>query len=540
MDGTKLEQLKGQLSDPRWRLSNLYWITDKSGNRIQFNLNWAQESLMNDLHFCNVILKARQLGFTTFIQIYMLDQCLFNSNIRAGTIAHRLDDARTIFRDKIRYPYDNLPEALRNARPLLSDSAEELVLANNSSIRVGTSLRSGTLQYLHISEYGKLCAQFADKAREVRTGALNTLQAGQVVFIESTAEGKEGHFFEMCETAQAKQRMGTRLTELDFKFHFYPWWREPSYELDPEGVVIGDDLRKYFDKIESCDGVQLNDRKRAWYSKKCETQLSDMKREHPSTPAEAFEASIEGAYYAEQLAQAELQGRVGPFKALPELPVHTAWDLGVGDATSIWFFQKPKGKIYLVGYFEASGEGLPFYVDMLDQYRRRLGWTYGSHIVPHDARVKEWGSGRTRVEELISAGIRPTLCPMHSLEDGINAVRHTLPHCWFAEDECSAGIRHLKGYRKDWDAERGVWKDKPRHDASSHCADSMRYLSMAWREVSPDPVAALSPKEIIKAMIKPRTMSDMWKEYADERRERDEELPEGFEEFDLSNMVEMK
>ena len=268
MADSRYEILKEQLSDPRWRLNNLYFITDKSGNRIQFQMNWAQESLMNDLHFCNVILKARQLGFTTFIQIFMLDQCIFNSNIRAGTIAHRLDDARLIFRDKVKYPYDNLPEALRNARPLLSDSAEELVLANNSSIRVGTSLRSGTLQYLHISEYGKLCAQFADKAREVRTGALNTLQAGQIVFIESTAEGKEGHFFEMCETAQAKQRMGTRLTELDFKFHFYPWWREPSYELDPEGVVIGDDLRKYFDKLESCDGIQLSDRKRAWYSKK--------------------------------------------------------------------------------------------------------------------------------------------------------------------------------------------------------------------------------------------------------------------------------
>ena len=94
------------------------------------------------------------------------------------------------------------------------------MLSNNSSIRVGTSLRSGTLQYLHISEYGKLCAQFADKAREVRTGALNTFQAGQVVFIESTAEGKEGHFFEMCETAQAKQRMGTHLTAARLQISF--------------------------------------------------------------------------------------------------------------------------------------------------------------------------------------------------------------------------------------------------------------------------------------------------------------------------------
>jgi hypothetical protein len=542
MEDTKLKLLKGQLSDPRWRLNNLYWITDKSGKRIQFQLNWAQENLLNDLHFCNLILKARQLGFTTLLQIFMLDQCLFNSNIRCGTIAHRLDDARTIFRDKVRYPYDNLPEALRHARPLLSDSAEELVLSNNSSIRVGTSLRSGTLQYLHISEYGKLCAQFADKAREVRTGALNTLQAGQVVFIESTAEGKEGHFFELCEAGQAKQRMGTRLTPLDFKFHFYPWWKEPSYELDPEGVVIGDDLRKYFDKLESCDGIKLSDAKRAWYAKKIETQLSDMKREYPSTPAEAFEASIEGAYYSEQLAKAELQGRIGQFTAVPELPVNTAWDIGVGDATSIWFWQKLAGKIYLCGYFEASGEGLPYYVDVLEQYRRRLGWTFGQHILPHDARFQEWGTGRTRVEQLIAAGIRPTLCAAHSLEDGINGARATLPHCWFAEDECSEGIRHLKAYRKDWDEQRGCWKGKPRHDSSSHAADAFRYLSMAWREVSADPVKEPTVKEIIKAMCKPKTMADAWKEYAAGLRERDDaELPEELDDFALSNnTMEMK
>jgi len=344
-----------------------------------------------------------------------------------------------------------LPEALRNARPKLSDSAEELVLSNNSSIRVGTSLRSGTLQYLHISEYGKLCAQYADKAREVRTGALNTIQAGQVVFIESTAEGKDGHFFEMCETAQAKQ----------FKFHFYPWFKEPSYELDPTGVVIGDDLRKYFDKLESCDGIKLSDAKRAWYCKKIETQLGDMKREYPSTPAEAFEASIEGAYCADQLAQAELQGRVGTFKHEPSLPVSTAWDLGVGDSTAIWFWQKYRDKIQIVGYYENSGEGLPHYVEVLKDCQKRHDWTYGSHIVPHDARVKDFGSGRTRVEEMITAGIRPTVCPMHSLEDGINAVRATLPHCHFAEDECASGVRHLKAYRKDWDKICGCWKDKP-------------------------------------------------------------------------------
>ena len=72
------------LSDWRWRLSNLYFITDKEGRRVQFGMNWAQESLFDNMHYCNAILKARQLGFTTFIQIFMLDACLFNDNIRAG------------------------------------------------------------------------------------------------------------------------------------------------------------------------------------------------------------------------------------------------------------------------------------------------------------------------------------------------------------------------------------------------------------------------------------------------------------------------
>src|SRR5687768_8469994 len=141
-----------QFSDWRWRLNNLYWITDKEGRRIQFRMNWAQETLFTEMHYMNTILKARQLGFTTFIQLFMLDACIFNDNIRAGTIAHKLDDAKTIFRDKILYPYDNLPDGLKAARPKVKDSAEELVLSNNSSVRVATSMRSGTLQYLHVSE----------------------------------------------------------------------------------------------------------------------------------------------------------------------------------------------------------------------------------------------------------------------------------------------------------------------------------------------------------------------------------------------------
>jgi hypothetical protein len=218
-----------QLGNRAWRLNNLYTCQTKEGKIVPFRLNWAQASLLDGLHNSNLILKARQLGFTTFIQLFLLDACLFNSNIRAGTIAHRLDDARVIFRDKVKFLYDSLPEQLKAARPIIRDSADELVFSNNSSIRVATSMRSGTLQYLHISEYGQLCTAWPEKAREVRTGALNTIQAGQVVFIESTASGHEGHFYELCEAAQAKDRIGAPLTALDFKFNFFPWWKAPEY-----------------------------------------------------------------------------------------------------------------------------------------------------------------------------------------------------------------------------------------------------------------------------------------------------------------------
>jgi hypothetical protein len=251
----------------------------------------------------------------------------------------------------------------------------------------------------------------------------NTVATGQIVFIESTAQGQEGHYFELCENAQAAQRMEAQLTPLDYRFHFFPWYREPEYALAPEGVVIPAGYSEYFHKLEATAGIKLSPAQQAWYYKKALVQLGDMKREYPSTPQEAFEGAVDGAYYAEQMAKAELDGRIGNHKAIADLPINTSWDIGVGDSTAIWFWQQQPGQICLVGYYENSGEGFPFYVRVLRDYATRLGWKYGEHLVPHDARVKEWGSGRTRIEELVEAldGVR--LVTRSAVADGINACR---------------------------------------------------------------------------------------------------------------------
>jgi hypothetical protein len=474
------------LSDRRWRLNNLYWITGKDGKRVRFRLNASQSELMDGLHSLNLILKARQLGFTTFVQLYLLDACIFMPDTRAGVIAHTKDDAEAIFRDKIKFPYDNLPDVVKKACPIVRDNTTTLELANNSIIKVGTSMRSGTLQMLHVSEFGKICAKYPDKAREIVSGALNTLQAGQFACIESTAEGQEGRFYELCQEAQTKQRLGAKLGPLDWKFQFFPWWREPGYVLDPEDVDITPELQRYFGELRAAEGIKLTEAQMAWYAKKCQTQKADMKREYPSTPREAFETAVEGAYYADALAEAEEDGRIGRVPYESNLRVETWWDLGMDDSTAIWFVQRHRREIRLIDYYENSGEGLAHYAKVLSE----KAYAYSRHIGPHDLAVRELGTGVSRKETAESLGITSwTIAPRLEVADGIEAVRTILNRCWFDEVKCAAGLKALRNYRKDWDEARGVWLSRPRHDWASHGADAFRAGAMA-----PEPFSSAGGK----------------------------------------------
>ncbi len=215
-----------------WRLNNLYYIKTKKGERVQFKMNWMQEDLFWNMHNFNLILKARQLGCTTFFALYFLDACLWNSNLNAAIIADLAKNSREIFIDKVKYAYDNINPVIKSLVQAYRDSATEMRFSNGSVFRVSTSLRSGTLNLLHVSEFGKICRESPQKANEIIAGALNTVQVGQFITIESTAEGRDGHFYRMVKEAQEKQDKGTVLGPLDFKLFFYPWWKEPTYTLE--------------------------------------------------------------------------------------------------------------------------------------------------------------------------------------------------------------------------------------------------------------------------------------------------------------------
>lgn len=472
-----------QFLDPRWRLSNLYMITDEKGAAIPFRPNSAQLQFLDEIHSNNIILKARQLGFTTLCCLIYLDACIFNPNTRAGVIAHRLDDAKVIFRDKIKFPYDRLDEGLKAQVATKQDSADTLTFANNSSIRVSTSMRSGTLQYLHISEFGKICAQFPEKAREIVTGALNAVHAGQFVVIESTAEGQEGAFYDMTQRAIQQRDAGRVLSDLDYRFHFFPWFQEPGYSLPPEAIIVGEEYLRYFDTLEA-QGIRLTDGQKAWYVKKDETMGGDMKREFPSTPEEAFEQALEGAYFTRELDQAVKSGRISGFPIDQIYPVNTFWDLGHNDLNTIWLHQFVRGFHRFVGYYENSGEFIGHYVAWLKNWKEEHGIQWGEHYLPHDGKRQSIWLENGSLDVMDKLGFHPSIVARDASEiQQINQARPFFHRCQFDEQACSVGLKRLRAFRKEWDDLRGVWKEKSRHDINSHGAKAfLTFTSSGFTE----------------------------------------------------------
>ena len=471
MTQQSLELALQRLSNPKWRINNLYHIVDKQGRKIKFNLNWAQEDLYNNMWYCNVVLKARQLGISTFICLLFLDRCLFNSNQSAGIIAHTLEDAQQLFR-RVKFAYDNLPPQLIDKIKADSDTAQMLKFSNGSSLRVGTSLRSSTFQYLHISEFGNICAKYPDKANEIITGSLNTVAPGQYIFIESTAEGKDGYFYEICKRAERTKE--SDLSKIDFKFHFFPWWKEPGYRIG-SNIRIDDDLSNYFDHLKNV-GINLDEEQRAWYASRYAIQNEDMWREYPSTAEESWQVSNEGFYYGKQLTVAKVEGRIGRVPYDDKLLVSTAWDLGgataTSDYTSIWFFQVYGKEIRIIDYLEGHNS-LQEWIGLV----LKKDYCYDTHLAPHDISVTEMSNGISRINTARKMGIRMLPVKKSFIIEGIDEVRNILSRCWFDEKKCEKGINALENYKKQWDERLGTWENRPLHNWASHGADAMRTLA---------------------------------------------------------------
>jgi len=476
---------KDKLSDTLWRLNNLYWIIDEDSQRVKFKMRPMQQRFFDNLWYWNILLKSRQHGFSTLIDLLILDLCLFNDNIEAGIVAHTLKDVQHIFATKIKYPYENLPEAIKERIPALKCDANELKLSNNSWLRVATSMRSSTLRALHVSEHGKMCAKYPLKAIELKSGTMPALHEGSYYFDESTADGGAGDYYDACQQAMAdtaREKEGIKLHKKQCRFHFFAWYEDGKNETEPEGIVISDALKRYFKELKDDYRIELSDRKMAWYALIRDGAMGLgrlMKREHPSYPAEAFEQSVEGAVFSIELEKVRSDGRIRFLPHEIAQPVYTFWDLGIGHPTAIIFVQFVQGEVHIIDYHEEAGRGITYHCKVV----KDKPYIYAKHYVPHDVSKRSMETGTPLLDtmgELLGTSQVVRVDRTISKSDSIQAARQVFPHCFFDKQKATRLVKCLGFYRYEWDDDAQRFKDKPEDDWSADGSDAFQGLGMVW------------------------------------------------------------
>lgn len=478
-----------RLKNKDWRINHLYKIRNKEGELVVFKRNRAQAHYAQNKWFRNLILKSRQLGFTTDEAVDSLDDVLFTPNVDALMIAHNLEAGSSIFDKKIVFAWEKFPEELRNLYSVDNKTSKTLKFdfgkKGFSSIAVDTSGRSGTYRRVHITELAEIAKKFPKKIPEIIEGTIPAVPSTGRVDIESTSQGASGEFYEMFISAYER---GEPTQNQEYKAHFYNWtWddEEMAKIVNPipfEQMDQGDKFREYAAKHQLTP-TQITYYYQKWLS--LNKKWNALRREYPTTPQEAFEAIAEGTFYGEQIGFMEQNGQIGVFPHDKSLKVHTVWDLGVGKNLRVGFYQRDTvaNNVRMIDHWVGDGsDGIPEAAVAI----QRKPYIYGKHFGPHDIEATDIGTGKTRVESARAAGINFTAVADVSIEDGINGVSTWLNRVYVNKETCKEWIKSMKNYSHEWDEKRGMYKDDPLHNWASHDADVSRYASIVEKLMTND------------------------------------------------------
>ena len=285
------------LRDKRWRLENLYVINTKSKGKRIFKLTRAQNHFLDNIRNRNIILKSRQLGFSTLITLWILDETLFKPNKEALAIAHVKEGMTDIFDKKAKFAIMNFPDEIKGIFDFKTNSKTKLTIqfadGSQSTFGVALSGRSGTYQYVHISEYAKLSKMFPQRAEEVMSGTLPAVPMDGYVFIESTAEGASGSYYDTyMDALDAKSRGSEALFKVQFYPHFYNWtWDDMELENITEIIPVSAMQRGNIDWESYQAQHNLSDKEMTYYYMRWLSLKKDVERlnqEYPTTADEAF------------------------------------------------------------------------------------------------------------------------------------------------------------------------------------------------------------------------------------------------------------
>jgi hypothetical protein len=468
-------ELLARLSDPVWRLHNLYRIVDKHGKEVPFVPTPEQSAIIEAVYVLkqmrHAILKARQLGMSTLIALMIFDACYFGENIQ-GSIVDLTQAHASAKLKKIRFAYEKLGP-LRER--VLQNSEKVMAWVNGSGISAGKSARGGTNQWLHISEWGPIAHEDPKRSEEIKTGALPSAENG-IVFVESTFKGgKGGHFYDLLKTAMETPE--AHRTDKDFRFWFFPWYLDKGYTLEGPPEAIPAQINDYLDRKGSELGVTFTTGQRLWYAKTKAEQGIFMFREYPTTVEEALSAPVDGSIYGDLITSLRSRGRVIPFEYERSSPVFTAWDLGWSDSTSVHMFQCVGRDILVPWHTREKGKTAAQMAQML----AATGIPLAAHYVPHDAANANAATGSSYKGELAKAGLNNIIVVPRTVDiwTGINQARDILPRCMFSVPQCQKLIESLEAYHTKDTSNGGIVSKEPVHDWASHDADGFRTMAEA-------------------------------------------------------------
>ena len=476
---------KSERSDFKWRMSNLYYIINRRSENVKFIPSVPQQILLDNLHNKMIILKSRQMGITTFFTLLGLDQCIFNSFFKYALITQGKSESVEAFQ-KILFAFSMLPPQIHDLVNRTNDSKDTVALSNGSSAKVSVSTRSGTVNFLHVSEYAVTDYKSPKKCEEIDTGALPSVAKDQIVVIESTNKGHQGRFYDKVITSLSYQTK-VKLTQMDYKLFFFPWFIEADY-FDDNSCILTDNEIKYKESIENYHSLKLKDSQWNWYFKTYRKQKDKMFEEFPSTPEEPFTMSVEGAFYVEEMTLALEQGRIGKFKYNPKLPVYFGWDLGMNDLTVIITgqYDMVEDKWYIIDCFSGQDKGYDYYVKYLID--RPYNFRGCKNLLPHDIAVREQSTGEGRILKLfnttvldsknrytkLSNLIQVPRIPNKVSEIGI--MRQEFNKLHIDENNCGALILALRNYRRVHYKDKQIYADEALHDIHSHYCDAFAQL----------------------------------------------------------------
>lgn len=404
-----------------------------------------QEILHRSLKRFNVVVCHRRFGKTVFSCNEMVDQALRQEkkNPQYAYLAPTYGQAKRVAWDMLKDITKNIPGVIVNEaelrvdipRPAKGDRIRFMLLgAENPG-----SVRGIYLDGVILDEYAEMDPVIWSQV--IRPALSDRL--GWAIFI-GTPKGQNG-FYEVYNFARNGDPDKNIPTPTD--------WFHAMYRASETGVLPPDEL-------EAAKAIMSPEE----YAQEYEC---------------SFSAALVGAYYGKYMEEATEQGRITGVPHSPSVVVDTFWDLGMDDTTVIWFGQRVGREWHFIDYLEMSGEGLEFFAKELEKKK----YKYGFHYLPHDASVRELGTGLSRVETLKSLGLRNIeVVPKQSVEDGINAVRMMLPKCWFDEKKCDKGIKALRSYERKWDSKNKIYQQKPLHNWASHGADAFRTFAMGFVE----------------------------------------------------------